>query len=114
KATRGAVHYPRRLIALFTEAIHLRNRHLEGEVSAGALKGGGGGGGRGGEALKEARAGYDRRLEKLAYPRRAVKTHDVLSDHLWNHLGEWFTFLSHPEVEPTNWEAEQALRRAGV
>lgn len=100
KATRGAVHYPRRLIALFTEAIHLRNRHLEGEVSA--------------EALKEARAGYDRRLEKLAYPRRAVKTHDVLSDHLWNHLGEWFTFLSHPEVEPTNWEAEQAIRPAVV
>ena len=27
KATRGAVHYPRRLIALLTEAIHLRNRH---------------------------------------------------------------------------------------
>ena len=30
KATRGAVHYPRKLIALFTEAIHLRNRHLQG------------------------------------------------------------------------------------
>ena len=28
KATRGAVHYPRKLIALFTEAIHLRNRYL--------------------------------------------------------------------------------------
>jgi len=28
KAKRGAVHFPRKLIALFTEAIHLRNRYL--------------------------------------------------------------------------------------
>jgi transposase len=100
KATRGAVHYPRQLITLFTEAIHLRNRHLKGEVSAGALK--------------ETRERYEQRLEELAYPRRAVKEYDVLSDHLWNHLGEWFTFLSHPEVEPTNWEGEQAIRPAVV
>jgi transposase len=100
KATRGAVHYPRGLIGLFTQAIHLRNRHLKGEVSA--------------QELKEARKKYDERLEKLAYPRRAVKAYDVLSDHLWDHLEEWFTFLEHPEVEPTNWEGEQAIRPAVV
>jgi transposase len=100
KATRGAVRYPRQLITLFTEAIHLRNRHLRGEVSA--------------AALKETRKRYEQGLEELAYPRRAVKEYDVLSDHLWNHLGEWFTFLSHPEVEPTNWEGEQAIRPAVV
>jgi hypothetical protein len=38
KATRGAVHYPRKLLALFTEAIHLRNRHLKGEVPAAERK----------------------------------------------------------------------------
>jgi hypothetical protein len=38
KATRGAVHDPRKLIALFTEAIHLRNRHQKGEVSAEQLR----------------------------------------------------------------------------
>ena len=27
---------------------------------------------------------------------------------------EWFAFLSHPEVEPTNWEGEQAIRPAVV
>ena len=48
KATRGAVHYPRKLIALFTEAIHLRNRYLKGEVSA--------------EQLRQARPEFDRRL----------------------------------------------------
>jgi len=100
KATRGAVHYPRQLIALFTEAIHLRNRHLKGEVSA--------------QELKEARASFDERLEKLAWPAREVPAYETLSGHLWNHLDEWFAFLEHPEVEPTNWEAEQAIRPAVV
>jgi transposase len=31
-----------------------------------------------------------------------------------NHRDEWFTVLSHPEVEPTNWEAEPAIRPAVV
>jgi transposase len=100
KATRGAVHYPRKLIALFTEAIHLRNRHKKGEVSA--------------EQLRHARPGFDRRLRDLAWPVREVPAYETLSAHLWKHLDEWFTFLSHPEVEPTNWEGEQAIRPAVV
>jgi transposase len=100
QATRGAVHYPRRLIALFTEAIHLRNRHLAGELSA--------------QELKETRLKYDWRLKELARPAREVPAYETLSEHLWKHLDEWFTFLDHPEVEPTNWEAEQAIRPAVV
>jgi transposase len=100
KATRGAVHYPRKLIALFTEAIHLRNRHLKGEVSA--------------QTLQEARKEFDRRLRDLAWPVREVPAYETLSQHLWKHLDEWFTFLSHPSVEPTNWEGEQAIRPAVV
>ncbi len=100
QATRGAVHYPRRLIALFTEAIHLRNRHLKGELTA--------------EELRAARQGFDERLERLARPAREVPAYETLSEHLWKHLDEWFTFVEHPEVEPTNWEAEQAIRPAVV
>jgi len=100
KATRGAVHYPRKLIKLFTEAIHLRNRYLKGEVSA--------------EALKKAREQFDVRLRVLAWPTREVPAYETLSRHLWNHLDEWFTFLDHPEIEPTNWEGEQAIRPAVV
>jgi transposase len=100
QATRGAVHYPRRLITLLTEAIHLRNRHLAGEVPA--------------RELAEARAAFDRWLRGLALPAREVPAYETLSGHLWAHLREWFTFLSHPEVEPTNWEAEQAIRPAVV
>jgi transposase len=100
KARRGAVHYPRRLIALFTEAIHLRNRHLKGEVPA--------------AELEQARPKYDERLNKLAKPAREVPAYETFSGHLRRHLDEWFTFLSHPEVEPTNWEGEQAIRPAVV
>jgi transposase len=100
KATRGAVHYPRKLIALFTEAIHLRNRYKKGEVSA--------------EELQRRRVEFDRRLEDLAWPTRVVPAYETLSAHLWNHRGEWFSFLSHPEIEPTNWEVEQAIRPAVV
>jgi transposase len=100
KATRGAVQYPRKLLALFTEALHLRNRHLKGEVTA--------------EELKQARKGFDERLKNLAWPAREVPAYETLSEHLWNHLDEWFTFLDHPEVEPTNWEGEQAIRPAVV
>ena len=99
-ATRGAVHYPRKLIALFTGAIHLRNRYKKGEVSA--------------EQLRHARPGFDQRLRDLAWPAREVPAYETLSAHLWKHLDEWFTFLSHPEVEPTNWEGEQAIRPAVV
>jgi transposase len=100
EATRGAVHYPRKLIALFTEAIQLRNRHKKGEVSA--------------ERLARARKRFDRRLRDLARPGREVPAYETLSAHLWKHLDEWFTFLSHPEVEPTNWEVERAIRPAVV
>ena len=100
KATRGAVHYPRKLIALFTEAIHLRNRSKEGEVSA--------------DELRRRRPEFDRRLRDLAWPVRVVPAYETLSAHVWNHRHEWFTFLSRPEIEPTNWEVEQAIRPAVV
>ena len=52
------MHYPRKLIALFTEAIRLRNRHKKGELSAGRLA----------RACKR----FDRRLRDLARPAREV------------------------------------------
>lgn len=99
-AVGGAVHFPRKLIGLFTEAIHLRNRHLKGGVTA--------------EELKEAHGRLEDELERLAWPAREVPAYETLSHHLWRYLGDWLTFLSHPEVEPTNWEAEQAIRPAVV
>jgi transposase len=43
-----------------------------------------------------------------------VPAYETFSAHVLKHLDEWFTFLSHPEVEPTNWEVESAIRPAVV
>src|SRR5262249_22930516 len=100
QATRGAVHYPRKLVGLFPEAICLCTWYQKGEVSA--------------EQLRRARPKFDQRLRKLAWPAREVPAYETLSAHLWKHRDEWFTFLSRPEVEPTDWEGEQAIRPAVV
>jgi transposase len=68
------VHYLRKLIALLTEAIHLRNRYKKGEVSA--------------DELRRAQPAFDLRLPALAWPAREVPAYETLSEHLWNHLGE--------------------------
>jgi transposase len=99
-ATRGAVHFPRRVIALFTEAIHERNRYLRGELSL--------------EELQDQREAFDERLLALAGPPRTVPENERLAKHLWNHCGEWFAFVTEPTIEATNWPAEQAIRPAVV
>ena len=99
-AVGGAVHFPRQVITLFTEAVHLRNENLRGVVPL--------------EALQEKRDIFDDRLlELLSRPRR-VPAHVTFAKHLWRHLEQWFTFLFDPSVEATNWLAEQAIRPAVV
>jgi len=98
-ATRGAVHFPRQVIALFTGAVHLRNEYLVGRVSP---------------AVWEcARDEYELRLLPLLCSRRAG-ANQTLSDHISRHFPEWFLFLTDPSVPPSNWEAEQAIRPAVV
>jgi transposase len=99
-ATRGAVHFPRQVIGLFTEAIHQRNRCLRGEVTP--------------EQLADLRDEFDDRLLGLTRPRRALAEYERLAQHLWAHSEQWLTFLTDPSVEATNWKAEQALRPAVV
>jgi transposase len=99
-ATRGAVRFPRQVLALFTDAIHLRNRHLRGEVSA--------------DDLAATRDRFDDRLLTLTARPRTDPANEQLAQHLWRHSHEWFPFLTDPAIEPTNWKAEQALRPAVV
>jgi transposase len=86
------------LLALFTEAVHLRNRCLRGEAPA--------------DRLADSRDEFDERLLDLAEPRRVVPEYERLAQHLWDHSEQWFTFLTDPRVEATNWHAEQAIRPA--
>lgn len=99
-ATRGAVHCPRRLIELFTGAICARNAYHRGRLSM--------------RTLAAAWDEYELRLLRLLVPERVVPAYQVLADHLWRHVEEWFTFLSRPVVEATNWWAEHAIRPAVV
>jgi transposase len=99
-ATRGAVRFPRQVIALFTEAIHLRNECLRGVVSP--------------EELATRRDALDDRLLEMAGRPRPVPEHERLAKHLWKYAEQWFGFLSDPTVEATNWQAEQAVRPAVV
>lgn len=94
----GAVHVPRAVIGLLTEALRLRDRFAAGEISA-----------RG----RTVRAGRLReRLRRLVTPIKTHRENERLAAHLERYLPEWFTFLWLPGVEATNYRAEQALRPA--
>lgn len=99
-ATRGAVRFPRQVIALFTAAIHRRNECLRGALTP--------------EELAAQRDAFDGRLLELAGRPRRVPEHERLAQHLWDHSEQWFGFLTDPAVEATNWQAEQAIRPAVV
>jgi transposase len=99
-AVRGAVHFPRQVIALFTEAVHLRNEHRRSTIPL--------------EALQDQRDAFDDRLLRLLRRPRRVESHARLAQHLDRHFEQWFTFLFSPVVEATNWLAEQAIRPAVV
>lgn len=95
-----AVRFPQHVIALLRQAIHWRNRYLLGEVTR--------------EALENQRERFDERLWELIRRPRGVPDHERLAQHLSNHGGQWFPFLTDPSIEPTNWLAEQAIRPAVV
>lgn len=100
EARRGAVAFPRQLIALFTEAIHRRNQLGSGVETD--------------DQRERQRCDCDDRLLALVSRLRVVKAYATLSKHLRRHLEQWFTFVFDPSVEPTNWKAEQAIRPAVV
>lgn len=99
-ATRGAVRFPRQVIALFTEAIHWRNGYARGAWTD--------------DQRDEHRARFDDRLLELVRRPRAVPEYATLAKHLRNHFEQWFAFVFDPRIEPTNWKAEQAIRPAVV
>lgn len=99
-AARGAVHFPQRVITLFTEAVHLRNEFHRGHFTR--------------EHLEDQRDAFDERLLKLAGTPRVMPAYQTFANHLMNRFEQWFGFLVEPKIEPTNWKAEQAIRPAVV
>ena len=95
-ATRGAVHFPRRVKGLLQAALDLRDRHAAGQVSD--------------HGLVVARGRLTNELHDAVFPPKANAANERLAKHLWNHLDQLLTFLSIPGVDATNWRAELAIR----
>jgi transposase len=96
----GAVHFPRQVIRLFTEAVHLRNEYHRGAVPL--------------ARIEDQREVFDRRLVELLSRPRSIPEHARLVKHLWRYFEQWFSCLVNPAIEATNWMAEQAIRPAVV
>jgi transposase len=99
-AVRGAVRFPREVIALFTEAIAWRNAFVPGSLTV--------------DELDQQRGVFDDRLLALVMRPRTVPAYATLAKHLLRHFAQWFAFVFDPRIEPTNWQAEQAIRPAVV
>lgn len=86
--------------ALFRDAIHLRNRFLQGAMTlAGFLR-----------RVTQTENQLDRLLETELSNPAAQK----LQNRFVRHRDKLLTFLHYPDVPPTNNESEQALRRSVV
>jgi transposase len=99
-ATRGAVRFPRQVKQLLQDALDLRDRHEAGQVSD--------------HGLAVACGRLEKRRDRLLKWTLANPANERLGKHLDKHRGQLFTFLRHPELEATNWRAEQAIRPAVV
>lgn len=95
-ATRGAVHFPRRVKELLQAALDLRDRHAAGDISD--------------HGLAVARGRLANELADAVLPPKTNAANERLAQHLWNHRDQLLTFLRVPGLDATNWRAELAIR----
>lgn len=99
-APRGAVRLPRAVLALIDRAYALRRAWRGHRLSGDAL------------AVQGLRLACE--LETLAEGRFRSRPNRRLAKHLLKHALQWFWFLIDPEIDATNYRAEQAIRPAVV
>ena len=99
-ATRGAVVFPRKVKALLTESLHVRDLRDARKITA--------------RVAKAQADDLQKRMMRLVTP---VKTHppnERFCRHLLRHSDQLFTFLRSQGIDATNHRAEQAIRPAVV
>lgn len=96
RATRGAVRFPRQVKQLLRDALTLRDRRDAGGI--------------GEHGLAVVRGRLEKRLDRLLAWRLSHPGNHRFQNHLARHRDEILTFLYEPEIEATNWPAEQAVR----
>jgi transposase len=88
-----------KVIEVLSQSREVHQNYLEGKITS--------------EELSEQRVIVEKKLHEILSEALCRTTHSDtlrLSQRLQRHWGEWFTFLSHPEVKPDNNDAERALR----
>jgi transposase len=99
-AVGAAVHLPRRVLALIDQAFALRRAWRGHRL--------------GGDELAEAGLALSCQLERLASGQFSYQPNRRLARHLSKHGMHWLWFLIDPQIDATNYRAEQALRPAVV
>ena len=99
-ATGRAAQFPSEVQALLQAALEVRDRRDSQQIS---LRG-----------VKIAKGRLQARLKRLLAAEQVDPANQRLAKHLRRHEDELFVFLERPEVEATNWPAEQAIRPAVV
>jgi len=99
-ATGSAAQFPSEVQALLQAALEVRDRRDSQQIS---LRG-----------VKIATGRLQARLVRLLAQEQVDPANQRLAKHLRRHENEMFVFLERPEVEATNWPAEQAIRPAVV
>lgn len=100
RATRGAVRFPRQVKTFLTDALAIRDRRDTGLISL--------------QGLAVARGRLEKRLDRLLDWKVSHEGNRKFKKHLVGHRDEILTFLYEPDLEATNWPAEQAIRPAVV
>jgi transposase len=97
-ATRGAVRFPRKVMALLKDALELRDRRDAGAISP--------------KGLAVVRGRLERRLRLLLDMRLTHDDNRRFRKHLANHEDQILTFLRRDDLEATSWPADHAIRPA--
>jgi len=96
RATRGAVRFPRTVKAFLRDALALRDRRDDGTIRP--------------HGLAVVRGRLEKRLDRLLEWTLSHTGNRTFQNHLARHRHELLTFLYEPDIEATNWPAEQAVR----
>lgn len=100
RATRGAVRFPRKVKEFLSDALALRDRRDFGVISL--------------HGLAVARGRLEKRLDRLLEWNLSHPGNRKFQKHLAGHSDQILTFLYDPDIQATNWPAEQAIRPAVV
>lgn len=96
----SAAQFPSEVQALLQAALAVRDRRDAEQISL--------------HGVKIAKGRLQARLARLLNQEQVSPANQRLAKHLRRHEHEMFVFLERPEVEATNWPAEQAIRPAVV